>query len=77
MVVRNFAFAKNLVWELELYRPHFAAALPVITIQTKRAFTLDGNKITWSTRRLIMIEWASIDRNTNQEGIGTASTSRD
>jgi len=41
--------------------------LPVTTIQTKRAFTLDGNKITWSTRRLITIERASIDRITNQE----------
>ncbi len=69
MVVRNFAFAKNLIWELEL--------IAVTTIQTKRAFTLDGNKITWSTRRLIMIERASIEKNTNQDGIGTASTYRD
>jgi len=59
------------------YWPHFAAALPVTTIQTKRAFTLDGNKITWSTRRLIMIERASIEKNTNQDGIGTASTYKD
>jgi len=66
-----------LIWELELYRPHFAAALPVTTIWTKRAFTLDGNKITWATRRWITIEWAFIDRNTNRDGIGTASTSRD
>ncbi len=69
MVVRNFAFAKNLIWELDL--------VAVTTIQTKRAFTLDGNKITWSTRRLIMIERASIEKNTNQDGIGTASTYRD